>query len=94
MRPAIYSLPVGKISKKLLARLFGVRRLGPGQQAHTARSAHGSRDVSVREPHAPCREPVDVRRGNVFAPVTAQIAIAQVVDEDEDDVGLNGVGSE
>ena len=49
--------------------------------------------MSVGEAHALRREPVDVRRGNFPAlrVVALDIAVTEVVGEDDEDVGLGGV---
>ena len=49
--------------------------------------------MSVGEPHALRREPIDMRRGNFPAlrVVALHIAVTEVVGEDDEDVGLGGV---
>ena len=44
--------------------------------------------MRVGEPHALAREPVDVRRFDFRRAVATDIPVAEVVGEDDDDVGL------
>ena len=67
--------------------------IAPGEQRVAGRRAHPGRRMSVGEAHALRREPVDVRRGNFPAlrVVALDIAVTEVVGEDDEDVGLGGV---
>jgi hypothetical protein len=59
---------------------------GPGRRA--VRAGH----VAVGEPGAGLRQRVEVRRGDVAAAVDADVGVAHVVADDEDDVRLRRVG--
>ena len=56
------------------------------------RGAHGVAGVDLREAHAVGCDAVDVRRLNPFLAVAADVADAEVVGEDENDVGLTTAG--
>ncbi len=59
-----------------------------GQQSRPGRSADRAAGIGLGEPHAVAGQRVDVRRGDVLRPIDADVAIAHVVDQDHDDVGL------
>jgi hypothetical protein len=46
--------------------------------------------IAVCEANAVFREGVEVGRGHVFAAVDADVAVAEVIGEDKDDVGTAG----
>ena len=52
--------------------------------------------MPIREAHALRRELVDVRRGNLAAlgVVALHIAVAEIVGEDDEDVGLRAFSAE
>jgi hypothetical protein len=58
-----------------------------GHQRAARRRADRAAGVILREAHAFSRQTVDVRRSESPLPVTAQIAVAQIVSLNEDDVG-------
>ncbi len=61
-------------------------------QAGSRGRADRVRSVVLREPHAGLGEPIDVRRLIETAPVATEIPLTEIVDDDEDDVGLiNGL---
>ena len=62
------------------------------QQGVAGRRAGRRRRVRVGEPQALPRQPVDVRRADPRRPVTPDVAVAQVVGIDEDDVRPLGGG--
>ena len=59
--------------------------VAPGEQARASRRAERG-GVEIGEPHAVRREPVDRRRRDVGA-VTADLRVADIVEDDEQDVG-------
>ena len=61
-------------------------RVTTGHQRRTARCAHLRGRVKLREPHALCRHAVEMRRADGGMPVAAQIAIAEVIRVNDDDV--------
>src|SRR5690606_23387424 len=46
--------------------------------------------VGLGETNAFLREPVDVRSGDQLLPVATEVAVAEVVSDDQDDVRLSG----
>ena len=74
-----------------VARVVHARRIATGHQLR-ARGAAERRGVETREPNPLGREAVDVRRLNGGRTVAAEIAVALVVGEDDDDVGLGRCG--
>ena len=58
----------------------------PREQGVSRRRAGRRRGVRVGEPQALPRQPVDVRRADPRRPVAADVAVAQVVGIDEDDI--------
>ena len=68
----------------------GMARVGAGKQARARRSADGRARVALCEAHARERERVDVGRGEALLPVAAQVAVAQVVGQNEEHVGAAG----
>jgi hypothetical protein len=62
-----------------------------GKEAVTAGRADGGGGLGVGEAQPFAGEPVDVRRGDFgYGVVTADIPVAEVIGEDEDDVGWGG----
>ena len=57
-------------------------------QVVAARRADGRRRMSIRESHPLMGQPVDIRGLHFGGPITAEVAVAQIVGEDKDDVGL------
>ena len=62
-------------------------RIHPGHQLAARGRAHG-RHVKVGEPHAFGVQPVDVRRFDHWVAVGRKVAIALVIGQDQDHVGL------
>jgi len=63
--------------------------VGAGHQAHAAGRTHRRRHIPVGETDARCGELVNRgRRHKTIARVTGRVAVAQVVDKDQDDVRL------
>jgi hypothetical protein len=60
------------------------------EQRRARRLAVGAAGVAVREPHSLAGQAVDVRRLVVLAAVGGDVGVAEVVGEDQDDVGLAG----
>jgi hypothetical protein len=66
-----------------------LRRVTPGQQRGASRRADRL-DVVVLDDRAALGETVDIRRLDILAAVEATIGVAQVIDQEEDDVRLRG----
>ena len=58
-----------------------------GEQRGAGRRAHRPVAVVIREAHPLGREPVDIRRAIARAAIATQIAVAEVVRENDDEVG-------
>ena len=78
-----------------LGRWIGITGIAPhsrvsvmqARHEHTARRrAHRRSRVKMREAHALRRHAIQVRRGDDFLPVTAQIRIPQIIRQDPDQV--------
>ena len=61
-----------------------------GDEAGARRRAHGGIGVEIGEAHALAREAVHVRGADVLRAVRAGVGVAEVVDQDEDNVGPRG----
>ena len=61
-----------------------------GEQRGAGRRAKWRGDVAVGKAHAGGGERVDVGRGDAFAPVATEFAVAEIVGDDEDDVRAAG----
>jgi len=59
-----------------------------GHQPRAGRAAVRPGDVAVTEAHAVLGERIDVRRRDVLAALEADVGVAQVVGQQDDDVGL------
>jgi len=59
-----------------------------GHQPEPAGRARGAGDIAIGETHLAAREAVELRRGHVLAAVAAEVAVAQVVGEDDDEIRL------
>ena len=59
----------------------------PGHDARTRGRAERAGGIRVGQPHAPRRQAVEVRRFVVGAAITAQVAGAEIIGEDQHDVG-------
>ena len=68
------------------------RRIAPGEQARSRRTAIGRGDVSLSKSNSVLGERVDVRRGDVLAPVATALAPAEIVRVEDDEVGFLGGG--
>ena len=77
------------VARKVL-RQSGPGRPHPGEDAGSRRGAVRSRGVGVGEPDAVPGKPVDVRGSMVGVPVGADVGVAHVVQEQEQDVGPIG----
>src|SRR5690348_13050854 len=64
----------------------------PGHQHAPGRRADRVSGIELREAHALSRQAIDVWRLDSFLPVIADVAISEIVGEDEDDVGLAAAG--
>src|SRR5438067_1729391 len=62
------------------------RWITAGHERDARRRAHGARGIVAREADARAREAIDARRSIVGPSVRAQVTVAQIVGEDEDDV--------
>ena len=58
-------------------------RVAAREDRRPARAAHGLRDVEVGEAHPLTRQAVEVRRADRLRPVTAEVAVTQVVGDDQ-----------
>jgi hypothetical protein len=67
----------------------GALLIAPGEQAGAGGGAHVAGDVGLGEPHALARQGVEVGRGDLLrmVRVEADVGVALVVGEDDDDVG-------
>ena len=63
-----------------------------GHEAAARRRADGAAGVGLGEAHALGRQAVEVGRLDALLAVAAEVAVAEVVGQDEDDVGL-GAGA-
>ena len=63
-----------------------------GEHGGAGRRAEGGVHVKLLEEHALLSHAVEAGRGDVEVPVATEIPPAEVVDEDEDDVGFPGRG--
>ena len=66
--------------------------IAPGEQPVPRGRANGRGRVGVREPHPFTSQPVDARRGDLRGAVATDVAVTQVVGENDDDVGMAGCG--
>ena len=66
------------------------KRRAPREQRRARRTADGAGGVTLRQPHALLRERVEVRRLDDRMAVAREVAVAEVVGEEEDEVGLRG----
>ena len=74
----------------LVAADRGVAGVRAGEQARPGRGAHGHAGVALREAQAAAGQRVDVGGFDELLPIAAEVAPAQVVRQDEDDVGRRG----
>ena len=69
----------------------GLVRIQPREQRRPRRAA-SRRVVELREPQPAVRKCIDMRRGNVLTAVNADIAIAHVIADDDQNVGFGECG--
>ena len=80
--------PLGLAALRAADRVDAVPRpILPGHQAGACRGAVGGVGVGVGEPHALRSQTIDIRRVVNLAAVARDVAPAQIVGEDEHDVG-------
>src|SRR5579872_3546003 len=65
-------------------------RILAGENAGPRRRANRARGIIIREANALVRHLVDVRRLVKRAAIATEIALSEIIDEDEDDIGLVG----
>ena len=75
-----------------IGRQAAAERVAPGQEGSAGRCAKRHRRVELRHPHAFRRHPVEVRGLEPGVTVTAEIAKAEIVGKDDDNVGPRGRG--
>ena len=63
----------------------GAKGIAPGEELHPARTANRGR-VTIGETHAGRRQPVDLRRAALFAAVTVEPLLPEIIQQDEYDV--------
>jgi len=61
-----------------------------GEERTAGRGADGRASVVVGETHALSREPVEVWCFDFLLPVTTKFAVAEIISEDENDIGWPG----
>ena len=64
-----------------------------GHEPGPRRGAQRAGYIALREADAVAADRVHVRRGNIFAALNAEIVIAEIVDQDQNDVRLCGLSS-
>ena len=91
---AVRQMPRRAIAQhaKLFVAHAAADRIPSGQQRRAAGRADFGRRVEIGEPHPLGRHAIQVRRADAGMPVAAQIAVAQVVGQDENDVRMFGIG--
>src|SRR5262245_8945055 len=67
------------------------RLISAGEQAGPRRAAIWSGNIALREVDAVLGDRVDVRRRDVLAPLKAELAVADVIAQDEQDVRFLGL---
>ena len=82
----------GFVGRIRVARHAGAKWVAPGQQAGARRRTDAAAGVVVAKAHAGLGQAVNVRRANRLAAVAAEVAVAQVIGVDDDDIGLLGFG--
>ena len=68
------------------------RRIAPRLNRRPGRRTDGAGGVAVGEAHSLPGQPVDVRRLVILAPLARQILPAEIVDEDDDQIGWAIIG--
>ena len=77
------------------AAVVDAKRHLPGEQTVAGGRADRGRRMRVGEPHPLARQPVEMRRGHFrLRVVAADVAVAEVVREDDEDVRIARVGGE
>lgn len=66
--------------------------IAAAQQGRAGRRAERTVRIRIGEPHPAHPDPVNVWRRNVLATVDAEVGIAHVIGEDNEDVGLRRFG--
>src|SRR5688572_9515576 len=85
----------GRIGKQdiSLAEHSVANRIAAGEQRGAAGGTYRGRGVEIGEAQSLARHSVEVRRANGGRAVTAEITVAEIIDEDDDDVRWSfGVG--
>ena len=83
LRPKVWSAPwIGFETEALL--------VAPGEQAGARGRAIRTGDVTVRASHARGRQRIEVGRRDILAAVEPDVGVAQVIADDEQDVGAVG----
>ena len=96
---AVHDLDHTPLSRQLIASLTAdgdfvvvadvrMSRVLARQQRASRRRAHRTSRVMLRKPHALCGHSIDVGRSDLFLPVTAQLAVSQIICQDINDIGF------
>jgi hypothetical protein len=63
--------------------------IASGKKSHTRRNAYWPRNITVGASDSVVRYRIDVRCLEIFASIDAKIAVALVIREDQNDIGLS-----
>ena len=85
-------IEIGRVVWDIVARGC-VTAVQPRHQRAARRCANRTARVGLGEAQPLRRQLVDVRRGDVFSAVAAEVTVAEIIGQDEDDVGLVGAKS-
>ena len=58
----------------------------PGEESRPGRTAIGTRDITAGAANALLRQGIDVRRSNFLAAVDAEVGIAKIVHQDDENI--------
>ena len=78
--------PFRRRSRRQVAHQAGPRRIEAGEEGAAGRRAQRGGHAEVREADALRGQPIQVGRLNLFLAVAAQVTVAEVVSQNEDDV--------
>ena len=89
VQPGELGIETGRIVIKIVV-VTETNLHSPRQQSRARRTAHRRGNVALREAHARRRERVNVRCLDLRAALVADVTVAQVIRNNEDEVGRRG----
>ena len=81
---------LGFVADMRIELVTKARRVAPGEKPGTRWAAIGRGDVAVPAADAACGEGIDIRRPQILAAMNPDVAKAEIVGDNDQDIGFVG----